>query len=967
MLRGKHRRSGSRSPLRSGIILLLIGALLSASAPTLTHAQPPADAPDPYEPMISRILASLTPEERVGQLMLVTFEGAYLGEETAITQLITEYNLGGVVLLAENDNINGQINTPRLVQSLTTELQEMAYRAAAATQNGEDTGRSFVPLFIATEHAGNGQPGTEIALGTTPLPSPMALGATWNPAYAQQVGVITGRELSIMGINMLLGPALDVLQQPQGERTFDLGVGAFGGQPYWVGEMGQAYITGVHQGSDSRIAVIAQHFPGLGFADTHPEIEIPVVPRTVEELSQIDLVPYFAVTGRAGNTPARADGLQCANMRYQGRNLRSITRPVCVDEQAAGDLLNQSAIRSWRTRGVMISSPLGTRAIRRYYNVSPFPHRQIAREAFLAGNDLLYLDHFGPQPNADQLANVIDVIRFFAERYQNDPVFRIRVDQSLSRLLRLKLSLYDGDLSLENVLTPPGTIDEVGRATAELHRIAQDSVTLIAPRRESLSTVPARDDNIVIFTDVRLVQQCSFCAAYSTLSVNALEVAIERLYGPYAGAQLRPEQVTSFSFAQLDTYLHGSFEGTASDSTFKTNQRIGEALRAVDWVIFAMLDISPDVASSGVIRSFLDRETEVVERSNLIAFAFGAPTYLSSTEISKFAAYFGLYSAIPPYVDAAARALFQESSYPGALPISLPAAGYNLDEATSPAPNQTIQIVPESLAGRSISPARASDPLMVPLGSRLILRTEPILDRNGSPVPDNTSVEFVLATSENAQARQLGTTENGIARTSFTPSRTGRILITASVGEATRSTTFQVIAVEEAEPPALSGSGTPGTSEAGGTADPARTTTPTTIALAPTSAGASGAPAGDAVPATPPGGLPAGTPGAADADHSPRRVTVNDLVLSLFALSLLSGLGFSAGFSTTLTVDGGIRVVLGSIVAGLVGYTYYGLNGPGVEQVHTLLDDLAPVITTVSAGLVGLIYAWWTLRLYRWR
>ena len=61
---------------------------------------------------------------------------------------------------------------------------------------------------------------------------------------------------------MLLGPSLDVLEEPNPESTGDLGIRTFGGDPFWVGRMGQMYITGVHSGSGGNIAVIAKHFLG---------------------------------------------------------------------------------------------------------------------------------------------------------------------------------------------------------------------------------------------------------------------------------------------------------------------------------------------------------------------------------------------------------------------------------------------------------------------------------------------------------------------------------------------------------------------------------------------------------------------------------------------------------------------------------------------------------------------------------
>mgnify|MGYP005841090781 CR=1 FL=1 len=947
-------------------LVMISGWLLSYTAiPAAANHR--ALRTDPIELEIERLKASFTATERVGQLMMVTFEGTYLDPETAIYQLIADYNIGAVVLLASNDNINGQVNTPRLVQTLTADLQQLA--AQAATHTGDrETPREYVPLFIATTHAGEGQPDTQITLGTTPLPSSMALGATWNPDAARKVGQIAGTELSAMGINMLLGPALDVYQRLPNERTFDLGVHSFGGEPYWVGKMGQAYITGVHEGSQGRIAVIAQNFPGLGLADTPPDQEIPVLPRAVEELRKFDLVPYHAVTGGARDPLARADGVQCANIRYQGENIRSITRPICIDEQAADQLLRLDLFRSWRETGLMISSPLGTRAIRRYYNSSPFPHRQVAREALLAGNDLLYLTDFGPASGEDQLENVIDVIEFFAEQYEDDPVFRARVDQSLDRILRLKLQLYGGDPSLNNVLTSPTNINTVGQSTTQLYSIAQQSITLVSPRRQSLPAPPGRNDTIVIFTDVRLEQQCSYCAAYPTISVNALEVAIERMYGPYAGAQIRPEQVISFSFDQLENYLHGTFEGlSAEDYQFKTNQRIGEVLRDVDWIVFVMLDISPDIESSAILRDLLETELAFVERAQIVVMAMAAPVYLSATEISKFTAYYALYSHTPPFIDAAARALFQETGLPGALPISLPAVGYDILEMTAPDPSQMIQIELDlDTPNGALSAITAPDILTAEVGERLVLRTSSILDRNSNPVPDGTPVEFTVTfLSENLQTRQSATTTDGVAYTSIKPNRPGRVQITASSVNAVRSATLQIVVVDgplatQSGPPLL----IPRASASESQSLPAASTTQNSPSA--TSVAQIDSDGGDDHLSGPSDQAPsdeanASTVGSLENEPDSRRLETMDFVVALFGLSLMAALGFSVGLMT-MSVSGGIRVLLGSVVAGLTGYIYYGLGGPGAPEIADRLGSYAPLITALGSGLIGLIYTWFSLR-----
>jgi hypothetical protein len=92
------------------------------------------------------------------------------------------------------------------------------------------------------------------------------------------------------------------------------------------------------------------------------------------------------------------------------------------------------------------------------------------------------------------------------------------------------------------------------------------------------------------------------------------------------------------------------------------------------------------------------------------------------------------------------------------------------------------------------------------------------------------------------------------------------------------------------------------------------------------------------------------------------RVEPLDLVITLFGLALLGTFGFFAGRVITNTMGGGVRVVLGGTVAGLTGYIYYGLSGPGAHELYDLLDHLAPLTAALTAGLLGLISAWWMLR-----
>src|SRR5690349_20925385 len=69
------------------------------------------------------VLASMTPEERVGQLFLVTFQGTDTHDQTEIYDLIANHHVGGVVLLAANDNFLPDPDTIPSAHQLINDLQ----------------------------------------------------------------------------------------------------------------------------------------------------------------------------------------------------------------------------------------------------------------------------------------------------------------------------------------------------------------------------------------------------------------------------------------------------------------------------------------------------------------------------------------------------------------------------------------------------------------------------------------------------------------------------------------------------------------------------------------------------------------------------------------------------------------------------------------------------------------------------
>ena len=808
---------------RLGYCALLLPLLLWVGmANTFTAASPRSasaqETPD-YTAEARLWLSQLTPAQRVGQLFLITYNGP-LTPQSEIARFITDYHLGGVVLSAANDNWQ-DTPTPALtatqLYSLTTSLQTLALTGQLPLTTTPPLTPSLpIPLLIAPSHT------AELYPVLSEQPSQMAMGATWNPAHAQAAGQLLGQELATLGFNLFFGPSLNVMETPQlvVNSHSQLGTNVFGGSPYWVSSLGQANIAGLRAGANGRLAIMPTYFPGAGSSDRAGYREIATVRKSLAELQQSDLVPFVAVT----HGEHSVDGLISAHVRYQGfqGNIRASTPPVSFDPQALEGLLRLGQLPTWRANGgILTSNPLGVPAIERFYDDTgqSFPQRQVAKDALLAGNDLLYLAEFGLGDDPlTHLENVQDTILWFQERYEVDPAFQQRVDDAVWRILALKLRLYDGDWTAENVLPPAENLAQLGRNPSPAFAVAQDGLTLLFPTAEELLErlpgPPADTENLLIFTDIRNTTSCPTCPPSFPIGREAVAERILALYGPAGSGQIRPNQLQSFSFDELQQFLESpapilpplpptpipanTLEPLGEDEFQATPEPLAvpppspaylvqEALATADWLIFALRDVQLGTESAA-LKNLLAQRPDLLRNKRLIVLAFDAPYYLDTTEVSKLTAYLGVYGTGPSGIDAAVRALFRDVTLRGASPVTVEGVGYQLRQALAPASTQVISLQIE-LNGALQTPQDGSALELLP-GATLRLRTGIIRDRNGHPVADGTLVQFTLQDRIQGFFSVIGevATRDGVASFDYVlEARTGQFRITAASGQARTS------------------------------------------------------------------------------------------------------------------------------------------------------------------------------------
>jgi beta-N-acetylhexosaminidase len=335
--------------------------------------------------------------------------------------------------------------------------------------------------------------------------------------------------------------------------------------------------------------------------------------------------------------------------------------------------------------------------------------------------------------------------------------------------------------------------------------------------------------------------------------------------------------------------------------------------------VFSLTDVRSDNPSSQALSRFLAERPDLFRQKNLVVFAFDAPYFLDATEISKLSAYYGLYSKISEFVDAAARVLFGEIPAPtGDLPVSVAGVDYDLISATSPDPDQLIELFLD-LPEQSVD---VPEPIQAPqmaIGDLIPVRTGVIVDHNGHQVPDGTIVDFIISTGLSEEITQKEITQGGISRTTFLVEDSGTITIRARSDPAIESTNLQFDI-----PPG----GIP-TIEIVLTPFPTETPTPepdSTEVVAP--------------------------PATAAPPPPPNTTGISDWAIATL-VSVVIGL-IIYWFTTTFgLMRWGLRAGLLAIIGGLLAYMYIAFGFPGSEQLLQIPGAWGVLLVTILGSGLG--------------
>ncbi|KAI9484373.1 glycoside hydrolase superfamily [Zychaea mexicana] len=518
----------------------------------------------------------------LGQLLMCGFDG--LEPTPGIVDLIENHNLGSIILFSRN------IDTPDQLRRLTASLQQIARRAGHKR-----------PLFIAVDQ----ENGVVRRLGSksgTYLPGSMALGALGSSTAARDVAISVSEELLSLGINWNLAPVLDVNNNPLNPV---IGVRSFGENPTEVGRLGLAQVEGYHRG---HVATSVKHFPGHGDTATDSHIGVPVIDKSLEELEQVELVPFRQTMHAGPSALTYPSSIMIAHIvlpQITEKQVASLSRAVVTD------LLR----RRMGYEGIIITDCLEMEAVKDTVGTP-----EGALEALRAGNDMAMISHtFELQRRAfDLLYNAYDQCQLDLEALQ----------KSCKRVEQLKDRFLTWDIALDNM--PPLT-----KPVLELsERLYNKVPTIVRDNKNNIPIQPKKGTYIL------------FLAAHVPQTL-----AIDSEVWPFDS--FHQSLVKRHSNIDYIIYTPGSDIG-----------ELTESIRKADWVIIGTANANLHTFQVDMVKHVHKEAKRLV-----VAAVMNPYDLMAFPEIDTYVV---AYEYTPPAHEAAIKVIFGETTPNSKLPVTIP-------------------------------------------------------------------------------------------------------------------------------------------------------------------------------------------------------------------------------------------------------------------------------------------------------
>ncbi len=367
------------------------------------------------ERWVDSTFAQMTPDQRITQLFVMCVASSSDAPSRArLEKYVARNQVGGLIYM------DGDME----------ELALTANRAQAMAR---------VPLMITID----AEWGLSMRMGGVPrFQRNLVLGAIDDDRLLYEYGRETARQLRRMGIHVSFAPVLDVNDNPLNPV---IGTRSYGEDPDRVARHGIAYARGLEDGG---VMAVGKHFPGHGSSIEDSHKTLPVIDKSISELSVTEFAPFRKYID------AGLSGMLTAHLYVPA--IDKERRPTTMSRQCVTDLLKHRM----GFEGLVFTDALNMQGA---LSIPGSP----CVNAFLAGNDVLLMP-----TDSDGELQAMKLAIAQGRISQKD------VDERCKKILRYKYAL---GLTSKQTVETKGLKDDLnaGKALELQHNLASQSVTVV--------------------------------------------------------------------------------------------------------------------------------------------------------------------------------------------------------------------------------------------------------------------------------------------------------------------------------------------------------------------------------------------------------------------------------------------------------------------------------------------------------
>ena len=469
------------------LLILSIGIFLAACGGSEDEVD--KSSGEDLSSRVKQIEETMTTEQKIAQMIMPAIRSWYgqdvtdLSECSGLAEALRRHQYCGVILFGQN--IEGTGQTVRLTNDLQLNNAESNDAKTSA----------LVPYMIAADQEGGAV--CRISMGTRGTGS-MAIGATGENAEknAEDTGRVFGEELASLGINVNLGPCVDIITD-----LTDMGMSTrvFSDDPKIVAKLGNAFEKGV---GSSGVITTYKHFPGAGDGSDYPTS----IKMTEKELREKGLSSYKGVIEggadmimTSATTFPNIDEKQVMADGSEGYYPATLS-PLIVTEMLRKECgFDGVVITDALEMEQFVTEPDTGASLFAGANGTVEHDVRVAEKAIDAGCDILLIP---ADLNGEDVAGYYDeYISQITKLVETGKISESRIDESIERILTIKAEygILDMDTSGDGVDNRIESARNVV-GSAEHHkveeRIAKEAVTLL--KNDGTVPISEKADHIVI-------------------------------------------------------------------------------------------------------------------------------------------------------------------------------------------------------------------------------------------------------------------------------------------------------------------------------------------------------------------------------------------------------------------------------------------------------------------------------------